>query len=91
MVCKHWDSELYFCNLEKRTINPDELGDCSEACQNYAPQENAVMVICMSCGNEFSLHEKRKIEVRLKEYAICPVCGHVNVKTDDKSLCRGSE
>ena len=91
MVCKHWDPELYFCGIENRTINPDELGDCSEACQNYVPKENAVMVTCRSCGTEFAFHPKRKVEIGLKEYATCPVCGHVNVKTDDKSLSGGLE
>jgi uncharacterized Zn-finger protein len=90
-VCKHWNSELYFCNFEKRTINPDELGDCSEACKNYAPKENAVMVSCRSCGNEFAFHPKRIVEIGSKEYATCPFCGHVNIKTNDESLSRGSE
>ena len=91
MVCKHWDSERYFCSHEKRTINPDELSVCSQTCQNHMPRKKSKMVTCKNCGNKFEFRKDRKIEVGTKEYGECPVCGHVNLKTDDEALSKGIE
>ena len=89
MICKHWNPQTYFCNCEQKTVNPDDLGTCQEICENYVPVKKDVTVVCMSCGNEFLFNEKKKLEIEQREFAICPVCGHVNMKTDDECLSRG--
>jgi hypothetical protein len=89
MVCKNWNPESYFCNVENKTINPDELGECSENCPNYAPDKDAPMITCESCGNEYTFHEESVVEVGSKGYSRCPVCGRANLKADDESLSRG--
>jgi uncharacterized Zn finger protein len=55
------------------------------------PRKKSKMVTCKNCGNKFEFRKDRKIEVGTKEYGECPVCGYVNLKTDDEALSKGIE
>lgn len=86
MSCQHWNAENSFCECREKTINPDELADCTEECEDYLPQQAYLQ--CRECGNRFKVGKDEEVAIKDLKQAKCPNCGSVNLRRDDDILTK---